>query len=486
MPERDHGTETTAAAGHAVRWQTYAASAIGADHVRAGTPIEDAVAAWPAEQADPDGLLVLAVADGHGHARHFRSDRGSRIAVATGISVASKWASAFPAGSAVSRTAAGQLVSELVTQWREAVAADLADDPVAGAPAGSMLADDPAEIPYGSTLLLAVVRGDAAVLAQIGDGEMVLVRPDGRHLTPVPSDSRLDGTHTTSLCQPDAISSFRVALVSLAKTPVFAIFAATDGYSNAQANENWREALAADLVSLGIEHGISWLGGQVGAWAALCASSDGSGDDSTIALALNPAAALSPPAGRRPRQFFSGSGEQTVMPATLLMDKQRLTGSDQPAPTSSAQQPRPPADPPPREVMGPPARPWRDKRWLAGAALVAIALAVILLSTLSGPSALRPTFSPAPGHSASHTGRPTPSPTVGHTARPTPSPALSQRVRPKASPAKSQQVRSKASPTARRGTQPKTSPKAGHPTRPKAGAAAAAGRGAAASPLSRR
>src|SRR5580658_7495732 len=280
--------------GQGNAWEVYVASAIGADHVRAGSLNQDAVKAEPVELPDSTRLPVFAVADGHGHVRHFRSDRGSRLAVAAATAVAGAWAAdlyaaGHPSAGHPSAAAASRLVSDIVASWRELVAADLAKDPITPAQAAALVPGDPAEIPYGSTLLLGVLTPDVAVLAQIGDGEIVVVRPDGQELTPVPSDSRLDGTKTTSLCQPDAVSAFRVALVNLARTPVFAILAATDGYGNAQAEENWRHTLAADLVRLGAVHGTGWIGAQLAGWASICASSDGSGDDSTVALALNPA-----------------------------------------------------------------------------------------------------------------------------------------------------------------------------------------------------
>jgi len=410
----DHGRRagTTAAVGNAGRWQAYVASAIGPDHVRAGNPNQDAVAAERFELPDSGSLLVFAVADGHGHARHFRSDRGSRLAVAAGVSAARQWASAVPDGSAVTHAAARQLVSDVVGRWRAAVAADLAADPISDAQAAAALQpDDPAEIPYGSTLLLAVVRADVAVLAQIGDGEILLVRPDGRHLAPIPGDDRLDGTRTTSMCQADALSAFRVALVSLAKTPLFAIFAATDGYGNAQADENWQPGFAADLVGLGIEHGTGWLGRQLTTWATLCASSDGSGDDTTAALALNEAVALSPAARPERPPLAGDADDRTLLSATV-----RTSEQTRPRPHPPAEAAEPPGD----TVAAPrPGQRRRTQRWLVGAVLAAIALAAFLVLQSQG-SAARPTFPPAPRPTVSRSRPATPSPSVSQPALPRP------------------------------------------------------------------
>lgn len=304
---------TAAADGSTPAWATYVASTIGADHQRAGTKNQDAVTARRFEFRGAPGMVAFAVADGHGHSRHFRSGRGSKMAVTAAMAIAKEWARTVPAGAQIPSERASELVTDLVARWREMVSADLAGDPISGEQRAALLPGDPPEIPYGSTLLVGMLRADIAVLAQIGDGEMVLVLPDGRHLTPIPTDSRLDGTQTTSLCQPDAESAFRVALVNLAKTPVFAVLATTDGYSNAQADPNWHQTLALDLVKLAERHGNDWIGDQLSHWVTLCASSEGSGDDTSAALALNSAVPVAVPV--KPARQKTVEAAITTLPA---------------------------------------------------------------------------------------------------------------------------------------------------------------------------
>lgn len=431
-----------------VRWESYITSAIGADHVRAGKPNEDAVGAERFEFGDGAGIQVLAVADGHGHMRHFRSDRGSTLAVTAAMATVRSWADARSGRDRLTSQSASVLVSDLVTRWRHLVADDLRADPLSREALASLPPEDPPEIPYGATLLLAVLTADVAVLAQIGDGEMLLILPDGRHLEPVPTDSRLDGTRTTSLCQPDAVSAFRVGLVNLAKTPAYAVFAATDGYGNAQADVSWQQVFAADLVRLGIQHGTSWIGGQLADWAAACASSDGSGDDTTAALALNPAAALTAPRRRLPSRD-SGAERTTQLraaPVSLVSDADKtliwpgrpaeptLPVADPitataPVPLAAAPIPAsaPPTSAPPTRVPPVPATSApatsvpASRLWLALAVGIAIvvAVAVYFLTRGSGGSrqpSLRPTPTasvPKSGHStgASTGGQRRPKPT---------------------------------------------------------------------------
>ena len=426
MDRHDRDGDATLLINRPASWETYLASAIGADHVRAGMPNQDAIAATKFEIPGASGLLAFAVADGHGHARHFRSDRGSKLGVKAGVSAARSWAQDHPPGAPVSQDAARQLVIDVVTRWRELVAADLAQDPLSEAQLATVLPDDPAEIPYGATLLLGVLRPDVAVLAQIGDGEVLLVLPDGRHLAPIPTDSRLDGTQTTSLCQPDAVAAFRVALVNLARTPVFAVFAATDGYGNAQADVDWQEGVAADLVRMGSDYGLEWIGGQLSGWAALCASSDGSGDDSTVALALNSTAVLAPPARRQRRTATDIGHDNRTLP-----NLRSPAGDDTltwPGESSQEAETKPvPAVPlsdysSPGQPPGPAGRASfaaarsavarRPAAWLgAGVVAVAVVVAVVLLLSHSH-SSRSPAFRPNPGPTHA-SARPTTSPSSG-------------------------------------------------------------------------
>jgi hypothetical protein len=124
------------------------------------------------------------------------------------------------------------------------------------------------------------------VCAQIGDGDMLAVRPDGGSFSPVAGDDRLDGRRTTSLCQPDALGSFRTGAHDLRQVPLAALLLATDGYGNAQADEPWQPSVGRDLAELAACHDRHWFGPEVPGWAQRCASAEGSGDDATIALLL--------------------------------------------------------------------------------------------------------------------------------------------------------------------------------------------------------
>jgi hypothetical protein len=312
------------------------ASERGASHAATKLPNQDAVVTEPA------GLegVVAAVADGHGHWRHSRSARGSRLAVGIGCQAGQELAdrledgnasdaqrvvqpSAAPAASEIDELVQDFLVPTIVQRWRSAVLADVAAAPFTREEEDLRQDGDDPTIAYGSTLMLAVTWRHWLVLAQVGDGDVVGVQPDGGALLAIPNDPQLDGRYTTSLCGPDARSDFRTAIVDVTRTPVAAIMLATDGYGNAQVADNWAIAFSSDLATMLKERDVHWLASQLPAWAARCASADGSADDTTVALLLAPSglahmAAMPPvlPSGQAP----SAGSEETTVPAVIHAD----------------------------------------------------------------------------------------------------------------------------------------------------------------------
>lgn len=272
-------------------WIALTASERGASHVAVKTPNQDAV---DVEFIGSSGL-VAAVADGHGHTRHLRSARGSELAVEIGCQVAQEIADLLEpgdiemAGERLAELGEELLVPEIVSRWRAAVLEDVAKNPFSEAEEGRRRKGDDETIAYGSTLLLCIALPDWLLLAQIGDGDVIGVRVDGSLELPVPVDPALDGLVTTSLCGRNPIADFRVAVVSAAQTPLLALMLATDGYGNAQMLEEWPTSFSKDMAWLLRERDTAWIESQLPAWAARCASADGSADDTTVALLVSPA-----------------------------------------------------------------------------------------------------------------------------------------------------------------------------------------------------
>ncbi len=307
MPSPSGRTTTTPA------WRVAAAEATGAHHIANGMLHEDAWAVQPTTSRTRDeATFAVAVADGHGHARHFRSSVGSKLAVR----VASEMGAAL-AAELSGETDADRVESVLRTRfgpgvvgsWRDEVDKHLRANPVtpeehsaAGLPAKPTFED--LLYGYGATLLVAVAAGPWLLCLQLGDGDFFLVEADGTVARPLPIDPRLDGLRTTSLCQPDAVQSIRYAVVPVTKRRIGAVMLATDGYGNAQVRNDWEDAFGADLAGLAKEHGIGWIGEQLPAWVRQCASSEGSGDDVTVALLFAAGAAWEPAPRKAPSETY--------------------------------------------------------------------------------------------------------------------------------------------------------------------------------------
>ena len=137
------------------------------------------------------------------------------MAIAAGLAAVGAWTVPVAGGAGTVRDSAERvLIGDIIARWNAAVEADLSADPFSGAEAtvlGRLSLPD--VIAYGSTLLVAAFMAEFAVFTQIGDGDIVAVRPDGQSLSPVPADDSLDGWLTTSLCQPDAEEAFRTGVV---------------------------------------------------------------------------------------------------------------------------------------------------------------------------------------------------------------------------------------------------------------------------------
>ncbi|MHB8246611.1 MAG: protein phosphatase 2C domain-containing protein [Acidimicrobiales bacterium] len=286
-------------------WEVFTASIRGAAHDAIGLPLQDAVGCT-VSRAPLASPLVMAVADGHGDRRHYRSAQGARFAV----EVATRLGSELAPGVAGARTPrdveqviAAELVPAVVGRWREAVESDLAENPLSEEEA--KLGHRDPTIAYGTTLLVAVVAFPWLAAAQIGDGDTVVIMPDGTVDAPVPGDPSLDGRQTTSLCQVDAERAFRSAVWDLQGRPFSMLMLATDGFGNSQTHARWQELVGRDLQRFAVEHGPEWIGAQLPLWAARCASQEGSGDDTSVALLLwRDAAAI--PLQPGPTEVLSG------------------------------------------------------------------------------------------------------------------------------------------------------------------------------------
>ncbi len=233
-------------------------------------------------------IAAVAVADGHGHRAHFRSEIGSRFAADLTVDLAMEAARAASDASHLRSLLDEQLAPSLVSGWQQRVREHVrlhpfsADDRVALTGSG----EEAVLRPYGSTVIALVATSSCLGVVQLGDGDAVVAFAAGEASRPLPEDPQLDGIHTTSLCQLDAQQYVRATALDVRASEVALAFAATDGFGAPQVDgTGWWRQVGAELVTHLRIHGAAWMAAKLPEW--LIEPAETGGDDTTFALLLN-------------------------------------------------------------------------------------------------------------------------------------------------------------------------------------------------------
>jgi serine/threonine protein phosphatase PrpC len=268
-------------------------SVLGAAHRRAGVPNQDALGWYPEGGAGPP--VILAVADGHGGAKYFRSRDGARLAVDAARAVAQELLLGPGAGgeaAALKDRAERLLPRELGERWVTQVSRDLEGRPFSGeeletlekkeGSAARRAVEDAPVLAYGSTLLAVVVADSFVAYLRLGDGDVLAVSAAGDVGRPLPGDPRLLGVETTSLSSAHDRAGMAVCFEPLGESPPAMILVCTDGYANSYPGHADPVAeLAEDLWVLVGDHGPEAVQANLEEWLAET-TAQGSGDDITL------------------------------------------------------------------------------------------------------------------------------------------------------------------------------------------------------------
>jgi hypothetical protein len=242
---------------------------------------------------------IIAVADGHGSEKHFRSDAGSACAVEIAFNTIFEFSQILKETESMNKSVVDvkrhvsrspseaqikKLEGSIITRWRAAVLEHFCKNPLSDAEqqlCGKLKldgADSNTQVRfYGTTLLAALLKKDFWFVLQIGDGKCVIVDAQGKARFPNIDDDALGFGKTTSLCDAKAAENFREIYGT---TPIKGITLATDGVTDSfipDAYLEFHEKLYPDFCGDakrargGIEKGI-------GVWAA-----NGSRDDAAMA-----------------------------------------------------------------------------------------------------------------------------------------------------------------------------------------------------------
>jgi serine/threonine protein phosphatase PrpC len=238
----------------------------GSSHERSGLPNQDAIDWWP--KTGQGSSLIVAVADGHGSAKCFRSDRGSRIAVEVAITQIcqffqlQKKQSGWGGRSISQWLAKPELIQQdlpqqIVSLWQEQVAQEILLQPFLDHELATLATKESEQsilkvqqqpsLAYGATLLAVCVTEAFSLYLQLGDGDILCVDGQGQATRALPKDPRMIANETTSLCGEASWRDLHVRLVPANEDSTMLILLSTDGYANAFTSE-------ADFLKIGPDY----------------------------------------------------------------------------------------------------------------------------------------------------------------------------------------------------------------------------------------
>lgn len=278
------------------RWRIIGRSEQGASHIRHNLPNQDAIQ-WELG-ADGQAPALLAVADGHGSAKSFRSNIGAELAVDVTIRTMQDFLNGVTDAnpSVVKNRAEQQFPVKLAKTWREEVNGhfqahpftpeelDRLEKEAGSAARQAVTVEGKHFVVYGATILAVAVTDSFILYAQLGDGEILTVpNVSADPLRPLPTDTELIANETTSLCMEEAWQCFRIRFQHLHESVPAMIMLSTDGYPNSFRDFEGFSQASTDLLKIFSTDGPEAIERDLPSWL-IEASTLGSGDDVTVGL----------------------------------------------------------------------------------------------------------------------------------------------------------------------------------------------------------
>jgi hypothetical protein len=264
------------------RWSVIKGSVTGASHLRNGSESDNQDAIESCVGDDDGPPVVLAVSDGHGSPKNFRSNVGSKLAVQVSVQITTEFLDKVKALSVseIKRAAERHLTADLIREWRQRVKEHFDREPF------EVSAEGQEYLAYGATLLLVAIGAGFVFYLQLGDGDIRAVSGETKQVEhPLPPDPTLIANETTSLCMKDAHKLFRFAFQNTQNGPPALILASSDGYSNSFSTPGAFDQVASDLLRIIHDEDDGWtrIEQQLEGWLTE-ASQKGSGDDVSLGI----------------------------------------------------------------------------------------------------------------------------------------------------------------------------------------------------------
>jgi hypothetical protein len=268
-------------------------------------PNQDAISSHNS-LSDAGSVVILAVSDGHGSKKSFRSDKGAQLAVRAMIDLLQEFDKQLGGErnlSIIARTAKDDLPRKIVQRWQVMVEDDLIAKPLLETElekldtAEQKVVEQDRLLIYGATVLGVLATPHVILYLQLGDGDILVVSDAGEVTRPLPPEDRQFANETLSLCSPGASggkrlpssgsagawTEFRIRFQRLERSSPALILVSTDGYANSFRSETDFLKVGSDLRKMIREEGIGYVRSNLEEWLSE-ASNNCSGDDVTLGL----------------------------------------------------------------------------------------------------------------------------------------------------------------------------------------------------------
>ncbi|MBW6533915.1 MAG: protein phosphatase 2C domain-containing protein [Mariniphaga sp.] len=240
---------------------TFHSTALGESHRVKNKVCQDAADSF---EDSEKGLFICAVSDGHGSDSYFRSDRGSELLVKIAVKAIREFIenidqklltvpfTAIPARNTELKNGTNRqetkqdvafrrLFSSIISLWNDEIYKDWMEDTptleemqvvkVPETALNSFVEGKNIEIAYGCTLIALARTSEYWFGFQLGDGKCIAFDSKAEWNEPIPWDEKCSGNTTTSICESDALDSFRYCYGNTDFPP--AVFIGSDGLDGA-------------------------------------------------------------------------------------------------------------------------------------------------------------------------------------------------------------------------------------------------------------
>lgn len=256
----------------------------GASHIKKNKECQDASRSYSDEN-----IALAIVCDGHGGDDYMRSAVGSLQA----CNAAERNIKSFLENTskevffANPEKLLNNLEASIINVWNQLIYAHYEKNPfsedelvgISEKARKRYVQDERIESAYGTTLIAVAMTHEYWFGIHIGDGKCVAINPEGKFVQPIPWDQKCFLNATTSICDSDALSSFRHFYSE--KLPV-AVFVGSDGIDDCFSNnEQLHNLYKTILYSFGTSEFEEAVDGLKDYLPRL--SAKGSGDDVSIA-----------------------------------------------------------------------------------------------------------------------------------------------------------------------------------------------------------